>query len=98
VSAEPHQCQIPADADRARSELLPALVADIGRMLELKHGLLRGDFLQPNRQPTDLAAELPGHRERARRLADADLAAGVALKLVAPADAEIAPWITQRRC
>jgi hypothetical protein len=41
-------------------------------------------FAEPHTHPTDLASEPPGEVERSGRIACGDLAAGIALQLVAP--------------
>src|SRR5690606_38534561 len=83
VLGEPHEAQVPADAGRARAVLVPE-----GPVLGDPRGVLQ---LEPrpgpvgteaHRDPARVAAELPGRRERARRLARLDRAAGVALDLV----------------
>jgi hypothetical protein len=58
-------------------------------MFELEAGAVavRRD---PQRQPADLAAVLPGDREMPRRLALLDHAAGVAMQLISTAEAQLA--------
>src|SRR5215475_11702170 len=98
VPGQAQQCQIPADAHRARPELGPQFVRDVSDMLQLQPdppiGLLREAYLDP----TALAAELPCGGEAVRRVAALDRAARVALELVAAAHPQVTgdrqepPW------
>src|SRR3954454_16228649 len=62
VQVQPDASEIPADADRARSELLPVLV-DRNDVLELQLGLLGGGRRETDLDPADLLTELPRRGE-----------------------------------
>src|SRR6185437_13466132 len=94
VLAQAQQDRVPADADRARAELGPHVIADVRDVLDLQPGPDRRPAVFERRQadldPAHLAAELPGDEEAVRRVAALDRAARVALELVAAAELELA--------
>ena len=60
VLRETLEPQIPADADRARSEHLPVLVADVRDVFDLNGGLVLAGARERRGDPADVAAEFPG--------------------------------------
>src|SRR5690606_41655747 len=96
VQGQAQQAAVPTDPGRARAEGLPHLSGDVGDaagVLELEAGALAVDLAQAHCQPRHGAHGLPGGGELGgtvrRRLAGGDLAARVALELVAAAEAEV---------
>src|SRR5262249_49584455 len=83
VPGQPDQRQIPADAHRARPELGPPFVGNVGDVLELEPDPPLGLLGQTDLDPADLTAELPCGGETVRRGAALDRAARAALQLVA---------------
>src|SRR5262249_58129725 len=90
VTIEAHERHVPADPDGAGTELRPAGVIDMRDVLELETGATLAVVRQIDLDPAHLAAELPGDRQMAWRLAARDLAACVALQLIAAAEPQVA--------
>jgi len=90
VLSETHDGKVPAHAHGAGAVLVPEFVVDVRHMLQLEPRPARGLLDETHSDPRGLAAVFPRHREMARRLARPDLAAGVALELVAAAEAQVA--------
>jgi hypothetical protein len=88
VQAQADQGEVPADADGARPVLRPEVRVHGGFVHQLERGAGVGGA-EGDRHPRDLATELPGDVEALRGGAPLDLAAGVALELVAPADRDV---------
>src|SRR5699024_8333051 len=97
VEGESQQAAVPAHAGGAGPEGLPHLGGDVGGagdVLELDTGGLLALGGEAEGQPGHATHHLPGHGEFGgavgRRLAAEDLAAGVALELVAAAELQLA--------
>src|SRR5690606_35680867 len=97
VQREAEQAAVPADAYGAGAEGVPHLsrhVGDLRDVLELEARALGALLGEAHGDPRDAPAELPRHAVLGaavgRRRALEHLAAGVALELVAPAEAQIA--------
>jgi hypothetical protein len=90
VLSQAEQRQVPADADRAGTELVPQIaVVDQGHVLEPQAGPALGVLAQPDVHPAHRTTELPGEGQVGGRVAGGHLARGVALELVAAAQPQV---------
>src|SRR5919197_532625 len=94
VQAQAEQGQVPADPGGARAVLGPPRRVDDRDVLQLQQRLTVGAGGEPHLDlaaatPAGMVADHPRHLEQVRRLAPPDLATGVALQLVGPAQAEV---------
>jgi hypothetical protein len=89
VFGQAGQAQLPSDADRAGAVAVPVIRGGrrVVRQLEHGAGAVRGEG---HGHPAHVAVVLPGDGERPGRVARQHVAAGVALELVATADAQVA--------
>src|SRR5262245_54339977 len=90
MAGEAVEPELPTDACRAGAELLPLLVGFVREVLERQPRGLGRPPIDRDVHPRGVAAVLPRDLVMPRRLALEDLAAGVALDLVAAAEAQLA--------
>src|SRR5215467_11625691 len=89
VICQPHESAVPADAHSTRPELCPALVVDVGDVLELQPGRAVRLTGKRHLDPADLAAELPGGGEALRPVAAFDRPARIALEVEPASHAQV---------
>src|SRR5262249_62033750 len=75
VPGETHQRLVPADTHRAKPELGPQILGDVGDMLQLQPDPPVRPLAEAYLDPAALATELPGGGEAVRRVATPDRAA-----------------------
>src|SRR5262249_22028117 len=86
-----HEGAVPAHTHRTWAVLRPPFVRHISDVLQLQMRAAAGILRERDVDPARLAGPAcPGQPEKARRLAADDLASGVALELIAAADAQVA--------
>src|SRR5262249_13929431 len=83
--------ELPADADRARSELLEVVLADRVAVRDVLEHEPRAPVIarEADVDPARRAAELPGQIERLGRIAAGDGPAGVALELIPATELQV---------